>query len=483
MMFFCIAEFSVAQEGEVLLTIQNNKMVLKLSRSLNKAQADSVFDMYALPKISIDSLFNFKELGKLKNEGWKIEKISNNQAVLSKPLEDMSNDVDWSTNPVLIEDVFSSFFKDGVKQIAGFPADVLWGMNNFKKKVSVQPIQNDEVVFLLTENEKAKKVFLSGNFNNWSHQDLPMTKTDSGWVCKLKLTPGKYYYKFIVDGKWTEDKNNGLREDDGHNGYNSVFYKNNYSFKLAGYSDVRRVILTGSFNNWNEKEINMQKSTDGGWFVDIYLREGLHTYKFIVDGKWITDPTNKRVRPDGEGNFNSEIGTGDTITFNLKGYVNANQIILSGSFNNWRTSELVMEKTPNGWKLNYMLPQGNYEYKFIVDGNWITDPENQFTSATLEGLNSFFTVKPNYTFHFKGDSSVKNVFLSGTFNEWSKGGYSMQKDEKGEWTFPIYLKPGKYLYKLIVDGNWILDPSNKLWEENEYRNGNSVLWIENKVNQ
>jgi 1,4-alpha-glucan branching enzyme len=118
-----------------------------------------------------------------------------------------------------------------------------------------------------------------------------------------------------------------------------------------------------------------------------------------------------------------------------------------------------------------------------VDGNWITDPENKLMVGGNENRNSFFTVKPNYTFTFKADSTVKSVKLSGTFNNWEKEGYTMQKTPNGEWIFPLYLKPGKYLYKLIVDGNWIVDPGNSLWEENEFNNGNSVLWIENKPAQ
>jgi hypothetical protein len=46
------------------------------------------------------------------------------------------------------------------------------------------------------------------------------------------------------------------------------------------------------------------------------------------------------------------------------------------------------------------------------------------------------------------------------------------------WTIAFHLKPGKYLYKFRVDGDWIIDPGNRLWEQNEPRTGNSVLWIE-----
>jgi hypothetical protein len=50
--------------------------------------------------------------------------------------------------------------------------------------------------------------------------------------------------------------------------------------------------------------------------------------------------------------------------------------------------------------------------------------------------------------------------------------------EGGKWIFPIYLAPGKYTYKFIVDGKWILDPVNKLYEPNEYGTDNTVLWID-----
>ena len=50
--------------------------------------------------------------------------------------------------------------------------------------------------------------------------------------------------------------------------------------------------------------------------------------------------------------------------------------------------------------------------------------------------------------------------------------------QDGKWILPLFLNPGKYTYKFIIDGKWILDPANKLYEENEYGTDNSVLWVE-----
>lgn len=44
-------------------------------------------------------------------------------------------------------------------------------------------------------------------------------------------------------------------------------------------------------------------------------------------------------------------------------------------------------------------------------------------------------------------------------------------------TISAKLKPGKCLYKFIVDGKQVIDPDNKNWDQSEPENSNSVLWI------
>jgi hypothetical protein len=51
------------------------------------------------------------------------------------------------------------------------------------------------------------------------------------------------------------------------------------------------------------------------------------------------------------------------------------------------------------------------------------------------------------------------------------------KKQGDEWILPLHLANGKHRYKFIVDGKWILDPANKLWEQNDEGTGNSILWI------
>jgi len=53
---------------------------------------------------------------------------------------------------------------------------------------------------------QAGEVFLAGDFNNWDVRRHPMRKNASGWWKKIVvLPPGRYEYKFMVDGRWQID--------------------------------------------------------------------------------------------------------------------------------------------------------------------------------------------------------------------------------------------------------------------------------------
>jgi hypothetical protein len=135
-----------------------------------------------------------------------------------------------------------------------------------------------------------------------------------------------------------------------------------------------------------------------------------------------------------------------------------------------------MKKNSTGWELPYVLGPGNYEYQFIVDGQRMPDPANPPLTRNGDKDKSVLILGPNYTFHLKGYENATNVFLAGEFNDWSTNSLAMKKDDNG-WSFTVHLSEGKHLYKFIVDDKWIIDPFNKLWEQNEYNTRNSVLWI------
>lgn len=49
----------------------------------------------------------------------------------------------------------------------------------------------------------ANSVFLAGDFNGWSDYATPARRSPDGfWTVALALHPGRYQFKFVVDGQW-----------------------------------------------------------------------------------------------------------------------------------------------------------------------------------------------------------------------------------------------------------------------------------------
>ena len=62
-------------------------------------------------------------------------------------------------------------------------------------------------------------VELAGDFNGWIPSKNPMKKVAQGnWSAKVKLQPGRYFYKFVYDGvAWEIDQNAPAMADmEGH---------------------------------------------------------------------------------------------------------------------------------------------------------------------------------------------------------------------------------------------------------------------------
>ncbi|OQX84599.1 MAG: hypothetical protein B6D63_04175 [Candidatus Latescibacteria bacterium 4484_7] len=68
----------------------------------------------------------------------------------------------------------------------------------------------------------------------------------------------------------------------------------------------------------------------------------------------------------------------------------AGTVFLAGTFNNWNATATPMKRDDKGyWSVVMKLSPGKHEYKFVVDGAWITDLENPNTKPDpYGGVNS-----------------------------------------------------------------------------------------------
>lgn len=85
----------------------------------------------------------------------------------------------------------------------------------------------DGVVFNYKAEGKNRKIYLAASFNNWNKEDPNyLMKDDDGdgiWSITVKLAPGTYQYKYVIEGKWTQDTYAPGEAPDGFGGRNSQF--------------------------------------------------------------------------------------------------------------------------------------------------------------------------------------------------------------------------------------------------------------------
>lgn len=74
-------------------------------------------------------------------------------------------------------------------------------------------------------------------------------------------------------------------------------------FVLEGYAGAKSVSLGGSFNNWGRMHTMVREGDR--WVCHVNLKPDVYSYKYVVDGKWITDPANPNTEYDTNGNLNS----------------------------------------------------------------------------------------------------------------------------------------------------------------------------------
>jgi 1,4-alpha-glucan branching enzyme len=64
-------------------------------------------------------------------------------------------------------------------------------------------------------------------------------------------------------------------------------------------------MIAGDFNAWKPISTPMQRTRDGVWQMRLPLPAGRYRYRLIVDGKWMTDPSNDRVETNEFGELNN----------------------------------------------------------------------------------------------------------------------------------------------------------------------------------
>lgn len=53
--------------------------------------------------------------------------------------------------------------------------------------------------------------------------------------------------------------------------------------------DASSVCLVGDFNDWDQSNLQMVKTSDGYWTANLHLGAGEFKFRYLADGQWFTD--------------------------------------------------------------------------------------------------------------------------------------------------------------------------------------------------
>ena len=155
----------------------------------------------------------------------------------------------------------------------------------------------------------------------------------------------------------------------------------------------------------------------------------------------------------------------------------ASQVQIAGNFSQWKP--VFMDRSLKGvwyYFLGEFKGTKEVKYKFCVQGNWISDPQN--TQREDDGAGSYLSVVPSF---YSGEGhqltyrqldseriefriyhpGARHISLVGDFNHWNPENDLLQKKNNGVWRLVKRLPRGTYRYKYIIDGEWTPDTYNR----------------------
>ena len=91
-----------------------------------------------------------------------------------------------------------------------------------QKPAAKKPVAKN--VTVTVHAEKGKAVYIAGEFNKWNPTAKKMAyKAKNGlYTATVKLAPGDYQYKFVIDGTWCADPENANAVPNDQRTFNSI---------------------------------------------------------------------------------------------------------------------------------------------------------------------------------------------------------------------------------------------------------------------
>jgi LPXTG-motif cell wall-anchored protein len=315
------------------------------------------------------------------------------------------------------------------------------------------------------------------------------------------LKKGDYEYKIAYDHKWSNGEVSDNVKFSLTQDQNVTFISNPDLNICTNSISSPEVSLIGDIrnkgaDNWNEKlqgfEFKPLNNT-GTYIYSAFIPQGTYQYKASLNYTWDNaipgGTTNKAITVPAGGKYvvfvcdvsaqtlydsindadkvstalglitvpqgitSPVINDNGTVTFSYKNNI-AKEVYLAGSFTNWANDKKTMTKDQNGlWSVTLRLGDtaNTYEYKFIVDNNYVLDPSNSNTSKDGNSVFNF----PKYSGREIVVPGTMQVNVGGSNWDPASTQTRMTYIRNGIYTLTLKNIPaGSYEYKVAANGSW-----------------------------
>ncbi|MBU1086313.1 MAG: AAA family ATPase [Candidatus Omnitrophica bacterium] len=121
------------------------------------------------------------------------------------------------------------------------------------------------------------------------------------------------------------------------------------------------------------------------------------------------------------------------------------------------------------------------KHSFILEQNIFDDQPRSEDQSAPELVIEQPALGDEFVFSFSSEAA-NQIKIVGDFNQWNSSLDSdLERKENNLWQKVLNLAPGKYIYKLVVDGQWTIDPNNPNKEVDSNGYENSVIIVPEKA--
>ncbi|GBR76432.1 putative AAA family ATPase [Candidatus Termititenax persephonae] len=175
-----------------------------------------------------------------------------------------------------------------------------------------------------------------------------------------------------------------------------TFYDHKSTFNKEFEEDLQKIIGEENlFKQRIRRSIKFNSSQRRGKSVidlgskrcGVAFRDYLNLTQEIIDWTKLSWGFRKRARLTTKTEMRRQL----VRAINLAYHGEARDVKVAGVFNNWRPEPMQKNQT-GAWETAIELNPGQYEYKFIVDGQWVTDPANTNVKIKNNIANSVLVV-------------------------------------------------------------------------------------------